>query len=123
MSEEAETPTGQHVPAASTLGAGSSDATEPSAPADAVSSAPADAVSSAPADAEPAAPVADADPPPPAADAPPPPPASDPSPPPSGSDSSAGGPAAVVQNRPEVAVGAAFAGGFVLALILKRLAS
>jgi hypothetical protein len=39
------------------------------------------------------------------------------------SSSSGGGPAAVVQDRPEVAVGAAFAGGFVLALILKRLGS
>jgi hypothetical protein len=29
----------------------------------------------------------------------------------------------VVQDRPEIAVGAAFAGGFVLALILKRIAS
>jgi hypothetical protein len=36
---------------------------------------------------------------------------------------SAGGPAGVVQDRPEIAVGAAFAGGFVLALILKRIAS
>jgi hypothetical protein len=32
------------------------------------------------------------------------------------------GPAAVVADRPEIAVGAAFAGGLVLALILKRLA-
>jgi hypothetical protein len=31
------------------------------------------------------------------------------------------GPAAVAAERPEIAVGAAFAGGFVLALILKRL--
>ena len=47
---------------------------------------------------------------------PPPPPASaSPSP-------AASGPAAIAQERPEVAVGAAFAGGFVLALILKRLA-
>jgi hypothetical protein len=38
---------------------------------------------------------------------------------PSGPD---GGAAAVVQQRPEAAVGAAFAGGLVLALILKRLA-
>jgi hypothetical protein len=29
----------------------------------------------------------------------------------------------VVQDRPEIAVGAAFAGGFALALILKRLGS
>ena len=34
----------------------------------------------------------------------------------------ASGPAAIAQERPEVAVGAAFAGGFVFALILKRLA-
>jgi hypothetical protein len=33
-----------------------------------------------------------------------------------------GGSAAVVAERPEIAVGAAFAGGFTLALILKRLA-
>ena len=33
-----------------------------------------------------------------------------------------GGAAAVVTERPEIAVGAAFAGGFTLALILKRLA-
>ena len=32
------------------------------------------------------------------------------------------GPGAVVADRPEIAVGAAFAGGLVLALILKRLA-
>jgi hypothetical protein len=32
------------------------------------------------------------------------------------------GPAAVAAERPEIAVGAAFAGGLVLALILKRLA-
>jgi hypothetical protein len=32
------------------------------------------------------------------------------------------GPAASVADRPELAVGAAFAGGLVLALILKRLA-
>jgi hypothetical protein len=32
------------------------------------------------------------------------------------------GPAAVVADRPEIGVSAAFAGGFVLALILKRLA-
>jgi hypothetical protein len=31
-------------------------------------------------------------------------------------------PAVIVEQRPEVGVGAAFAGGFVLALILKRLA-
>jgi hypothetical protein len=37
-------------------------------------------------------------------------------------DISAGGPAALVAERPEIAVGAAFAGGLVLALILKRLA-
>jgi hypothetical protein len=46
------------------------------------------------------------------------------SPPDSASDQSgqSGGPAAVLEERPEVAVGAAFAGGFVLAMILKRLA-
>ena len=33
-----------------------------------------------------------------------------------------GGAGAVVADRPEIAVGAAFAGGFTLALILKRLA-
>jgi hypothetical protein len=33
-----------------------------------------------------------------------------------------GGPAALLEERPEIAVGAAFAGGFVLAMILKRLA-
>jgi hypothetical protein len=44
-------------------------------------------------------------------------------PPPSASSSSGPtGPAAIAQQRPEVAVGAAFAGGFVVALILKRLA-
>jgi hypothetical protein len=37
-------------------------------------------------------------------------------------DLSSGGPAALAAERPEVAVGAAFAGGLVLALILKRLA-
>jgi hypothetical protein len=37
-------------------------------------------------------------------------------------DLSTGGPAALAAERPEVAVGAAFAGGLVLALILKRLA-
>ncbi len=37
-------------------------------------------------------------------------------------DLSSGGPAAVAAERPELAVGAAFAGGLVLALILKRLA-
>jgi hypothetical protein len=46
-------------------------------------------------------------------------PASDPA---FGSSDSGGGPAALLQERPEVAVGAAFAGGFVLAMILKRLA-
>jgi hypothetical protein len=43
--------------------------------------------------------------------------------PPAPPASSGGGPAAVAQDRPEIAVGAAFAGGFVLALILKRLGS
>jgi hypothetical protein len=38
------------------------------------------------------------------------------------SGGSGSGPAAVATDRPEVAVGAAFAGGLVLALILKRLA-
>ena len=47
---------------------------------------------------------------------PPPPPAS------ASPSGAASGPAAIAQERPEVAVGAAFAGGFVLALILKRLA-
>jgi hypothetical protein len=37
-------------------------------------------------------------------------------------DRSSGGPAAMAAERPEIAVGAAFAGGLVLALILKRLA-
>lgn len=37
-------------------------------------------------------------------------------------DLSSGGPAALAAERPELAVGAAFAGGLVLALILKRLA-
>jgi hypothetical protein len=37
-------------------------------------------------------------------------------------DLSSGGPAALAAERPEIAVGAAFAGGLVLALILKRLA-
>jgi hypothetical protein len=37
-------------------------------------------------------------------------------------DISSGGPAALAAERPEIAVGAAFAGGLVLALILKRLA-
>jgi hypothetical protein len=37
-------------------------------------------------------------------------------------DLSSGGPAAMAAERPEIAVGAAFAGGLVLALILKRLA-
>jgi hypothetical protein len=37
-------------------------------------------------------------------------------------DLSSGGPAALAAERPEVVVGAAFAGGLVLALILKRLA-
>jgi hypothetical protein len=36
--------------------------------------------------------------------------------------SNSGQPAALVEERPEVAVGAAFAGGFVLAMLLKRLA-
>ncbi len=50
-------------------------------------------------------------------------PPTDPSPAwaPSGSEGG-GGPAAVVADRPEIAVGAAFAGGLALALILKRLA-
>jgi hypothetical protein len=38
---------------------------------------------------------------------------------PGGQDS---GPAAIVADRPEIAVGASFAGGLVLALMLKRLA-
>ena len=40
------------------------------------------------------------------------------------STASSGGfdPATLVHDRPEVAVGAAFAGGFVFAMILKRLA-
>ncbi len=42
---------------------------------------------------------------------------------PSAPPSSGGGPTAVVEDRPEIAVGAAFAGGLALALILKRLAS
>jgi hypothetical protein len=42
---------------------------------------------------------------------------------PPSSSSGGGGVAAVVEERPEVAVGAAFAGGFLLALILKRIAS
>jgi hypothetical protein len=37
-------------------------------------------------------------------------------------DVSSGGPAALAADRPEIAVGGAFAGGLVLALILKRLA-
>jgi hypothetical protein len=37
-------------------------------------------------------------------------------------DEESGGAAAIVQDKPEIAVGAAFAGGLVLALILKRLA-
>jgi hypothetical protein len=41
---------------------------------------------------------------------------------PPGQSSDSGGPAAILEERPEVAVGAAFAGGFVLAMILKRLA-
>ena len=41
---------------------------------------------------------------------------------PTPSSPSGSGPAAIVAERPEVAVGAAFAGGLVLALILKRLA-
>jgi hypothetical protein len=34
----------------------------------------------------------------------------------------AAGPAAVVEERPEIAAGAAFAAGFLFAMILKRLA-
>jgi hypothetical protein len=37
-------------------------------------------------------------------------------------DLSSGGPAALAAERPEIALGGAFAGGLVLALILKRLA-
>jgi hypothetical protein len=37
-------------------------------------------------------------------------------------DVSSGGPAALAAERPEIAIGAAFAGGLALALILKRLA-
>jgi hypothetical protein len=58
--------------------------------------------------------------------APPPAPAIAPPPPhpptPDRGPDDSGGPAAVAAERPEIAVGAAFAGGLVLALILKRLA-
>ena len=43
-------------------------------------------------------------------------------PPPWTPEADHGSPAAAVADRPEVAVSAAFAGGFVLALILRRLA-
>jgi hypothetical protein len=42
--------------------------------------------------------------------------------PPWAPESQSSGPAAVVNDRPEIAVGAVFAGGLVFALILKRLA-
>jgi hypothetical protein len=42
--------------------------------------------------------------------------------PPWAPESQSSGPAAVINDRPEIAVGAAFAGGLVFALILKRLA-
>ena len=67
----------------------------------------------------PAAPPPPAPPPTFAAPPPPPPPPPAPDPPAiSGPDS---GPAATAHDRPEVAVGAAFAGGFLLAMMLKRL--
>jgi hypothetical protein len=44
------------------------------------------------------------------------------SPPESNAGDSGNGAGALLEQRPEVAVGAAFAGGFVLAMILKRLA-
>jgi hypothetical protein len=40
----------------------------------------------------------------------------------SGSGDSAGGAGALLEQRPEFAVGGAFVGGFALAMILKRLA-
>ncbi len=43
-------------------------------------------------------------------------------PPPPPAPSSGHSPAEIAAERPEVAVGAAFAGGFLLAMILKRLA-
>jgi hypothetical protein len=42
--------------------------------------------------------------------------------PPWAPESQSSGPATVINDRPEIAVGAAFAGGLVFALILKRLA-
>lgn len=41
--------------------------------------------------------------------------------PPSGAENSGSGPAALLDEHPEIGVGAAFAGGFALAMILKRL--
>ncbi|MEO6857901.1 MAG: hypothetical protein ABI323_04855 [Solirubrobacteraceae bacterium] len=48
--------------------------------------------------------------------------AADPAPAWAPTDGDGGAPAANVADRPEIAVGAAFAGGFTLALLLKRLA-
>ncbi len=50
------------------------------------------------------------------------PPPAQPLPPPSPSEPSLAASTAAAADRPEIAVGAAFAGGFVLAMILKRLA-
>jgi hypothetical protein len=68
---------------------------------------------------EPAEPPPAAETPPPDAAVPPPPPV-----PPLASDpnDASGGLAATIEERPELAAGAAFAGGLILALILKRLA-
>jgi hypothetical protein len=45
-----------------------------------------------------------------------------PPPPPASQDSPNAGPTAAINERPELAVGGAFAGGFILAMILRRLA-
>ena len=115
---ESDPPTAVHEPEPATVAA-DTDATTVTEPATAASQ-PTAAAASEPTPATPAPPAAASFPP---AAAPPPPPPGPASTQSAGFDSLTGGQEeGLLVQRPEIAVGAAFAGGLVLALLLKRLA-